>query len=232
MDRTGRVRVLIVDDHPVVREGLAAMLGRRPGLEIIGQADDGLQAVEMAGRLRPDIVLMDLRLPLLDGVAATARLRAEQPGSRVLVLTTFEQDDMIMAALRAGACGYILKDAPADEIARAIGVVHEGEVYLHPPVAARLVRHLAVGQSEQLSQYNPGLSQATDEARASGLTPRETDALRWLASGLSNRDIARRMGIAESTVKTHLAAVYAKLEVSDRAGALAKAVRMGLVDLR
>lgn len=224
------IKVLIVDDHPVVREGLSAMLSRRPNLTVVGEAEDGLVALELARRLRPDVVLMDLRLPNLDGVEATRRILRDLPGTRVLVLTTFDRDELILSGLRAGARGYLLKDAPREEIFRAIETVARGEAVLHPAVAARVVEHVA-GQGPGAS-----VSQAVDSAAATSaagpLSEREREVLAGLAEGLSNREIAARLQIAESTVKTHLSALYAKLEVGDRTEAVTVAIRKGWLHLR
>ncbi len=233
------IKVLLVDDHPVVREGLAAMLGRRPAVAVVGQAADGAQALEMARRLKPDVVLMDLRMPVMDGVAATERICRDLPGVRVLVLTTFDQDDLILAGLRAGAKGYVLKDVPADEIVRAIEAVHRGEAYLHPAVAARVVERVAK-TGDGAGRTSPrgdgaGETEVTFPPPASGeggLSGREADVLAWVAKGMNNREIGERLAIAESTVKTHLAGIYAKLGVSDRAGAVAEAARRGWIILR
>lgn len=218
------IRVLVVDDHPVVREGIAAMLGRMPNVAVVGEAENGQQAVEMAGRLHPDVVLMDLRLPIMDGVEATRRIVQKQPEVRVLILTTFDQDEMILAGLRAGARGYLLKDAPRTELAKAIAAVHEGQVSLHPAVAARVVEHLA-GSAAPAPAPVPT---AVDNP----LSERELDVLRCLARGLANKEAAAQLGIAESTVKTHLANLFTKLGVSDRTEAVTVAIRRGWLSLR
>lgn len=231
------VKVLVVDDHPVVREGLAAMLGRLPGIAVVGEAADGQQAVEMAGRLNPDIVLMDLRLPVMDGVEATRRVVKDCPQTRVLVLTTFDQDDMILSGLRAGARGYLLKDAPREEIARAIAAVHSGKVVLDPLVAARVVEHVTAMPGAEYAT-GPGLATGPGSAGAPGLSAadplseRERDVLRCLSRGLANKEIAAQLHIAESTVKTHLANLFSKLGVSDRTQAVTAAIRKGWLQLR
>lgn len=220
------IKVLVVDDHPVVREGLAAMLGTRPGIAVVGEAADGQQALDMARRLRPDVVLMDLRLPVMDGVEATRRITQECPGARVLVLTTFDQDELILSGLRAGARGYLLKDTPREEIFQAIAAVHRGEVILHPVVAARVVEHVTVTPE-------PGGEVRTPPTPAEGpLSEREWDVLRCLSTGMSNKEIAARLNIAESTVKTHLANLFLKLGVNDRTEAVTAAIRRGWLNLR
>lgn len=220
------IKVLVVDDHPVVREGLAAMLGSRPGLAVVGEAADGQQALDMVRRLRPDVVLMDLRLPVMDGVEATGRIVRECPGSRVLVLTTFDQDEMILAGLRAGARGYLLKDTPREDIFKAIAAVHRGEVILHPVVAARVVEH--VTDPKALSEEAEVIKPRTDGP----LSERERDVLRCLSFGMSNKEIAARLNIAESTAKTHLANLFVKLGVNDRTEAVTAAIRRGWLQLR
>lgn len=223
------IKVLVVDDHPVVREGLAAMLGRLPGIAVVGEAPDGQQALEMAGRLSPDVVLMDMRMPVMDGVEATRRIARSHPAVKVLVLTTFDQDEMILAGLRAGARGYLLKDSPREEIARAIADVHQGKVILHPAVAARVVQHVtAMEPPTSADALAPLPSAAADGI----LSDREMDVLRCLSLGLANKEIAQRLKIAESTVKTHLANIFSKLGVSDRTEAVTAAIRRGWIQLR
>jgi len=220
------IRVLVVDDHPVVREGIAAMLGRMPSVAVVGEAENGQRAVEMVARLHPDVVLMDLRLPIMDGVEATRRIVQKHPEVRVLILTTFDQDEMILSGLRAGARGYLLKDAPRAEIARAISAVHEGQVSLHPTVAARVVEHLTGGGDP------PPAAPVQQVVVNNPLSERERDVLRCLAQGLANKEAAAQLGIAESTVKTHLANLFSKLGVSDRTEAVTVAIRRGWLSLR
>jgi DNA-binding NarL/FixJ family response regulator len=205
-----QVRVLLADDHPVVRAGLAGMLGAEPDIEFVGEAGDGGEAVALCHRLRPDVVLMDLRMPVVDGVTATARLAQELPSVRVLVLTTYETDHDILRAVEAGATGYLLKDARRTDLASAVQAAARGETVLAPPVAARLVTHMRAPVREQL-------------------TPREAEVLGLVAHGLSNAAIARRLYIGEATVKTHLLKVFAKLGVDDRTAAVTVAMQRGIL---
>ena len=216
-----RIRVLIVDDHAIVRKGLRALLVTEPGLEVVGEAENGQQAVAEAQRLRPDVVLMDLVMPGMDGLEATRRITAEQPGvpgtPRVLVLTSFAADDKVFPALRAGALGYLLKDSGPEELVEAIQQVHRGESSLHPSIARRLLQELA-GPGQQ-------------EAAFGVLSPREVDVLRLVAQGWTNRDIADRLGIGETTVRTHVSSVLSKLNVGSRTQAALYALREGLASL-
>ena len=207
--------MLIVDDHAVVREGLQAFLELQEGIEVAGQAADGEDAVEAAVRLRPDVILMDLVMPRLDGVAAMRSLRESVPDARVIVLTSFLDDDKLLPALRAGAAGYLLKNAEPREVARAVRAAHAGEALLDPVVAARLVETLAAsGAEEPLDR----------------LTPREREVLVLIGRGFPNKRIARELELSEKTVKTHVGHVLAKLGVGDRTQAAVVAVRAGLVD--
>jgi DNA-binding NarL/FixJ family response regulator len=208
------IRLLIADDHPVVRAGLAGMLSDEPGFEVVAEASDGDEAVRLAGATRPDVVLMDLRMPRVDGVAATARIaggEAGDPPPRVLILTTYESDDQILAAIEAGAAGYLLKAAPQAEIVAGIRSVAAGQSALSPQVAVRLV--------ERMRRPQPGTV----------LTARELDVLRLVATGHSNKQIAVALRIGESTVKTHLLKVFEKLGVADRTRAVTLAMERGLL---
>ena len=204
-------RVLVVDDQALIREGLVTMLGLVPGLEVVGAAADGEAAVALVAVQRPDVALMDLRMPRLDGVEATRRIRAQHPGTQVIVLTTYADDESIIGALQAGARGYLTKDAGVDEIRRAIETVAAGQALLDPAVQARLVARLA--------------PPAPDD-----LTPREVDVLRLIAAGLSNQEIGARLFISEATVKTHINNLFSKTGVRDRAQAVAYAYRHRLAD--
>ena len=209
------IRVLVVDDHAVVREGLRTFLELQDGIDVAGEAADGEEAIEAAERLRPDVVLMDLVMPALDGLAAMRVLRERVPGARVIVLTSFADDDKLLPALRAGAAGYLLKNAEPQELARAVRAAHAGEALLDPHVAARLVDALA-GEKEPLDR----------------LTPREREVLQLIGRGFSNKRIARELRLSEKTVKTHVGHVLAKLGVDDRTQAAVFAVRAGVIDQR
>ena len=203
------IRVLVADDHPIVRGGIVALLESASDMEVVGTASTGLEAVELALQLGPDIVLMDLRMPGIDGDEATARIVAARSGIRVVVLTTYETDAGILSAIEAGASGYLLKAAPQEEILAGIRSVARGDVALAPSIAALLVARMK----------KPAVS----------LTPRETEILALVATGLSNPEIGRRLFLGEATVKTHLLHVFEKLEVSDRTRAVTKAMELGLL---
>jgi DNA-binding NarL/FixJ family response regulator len=216
------VRVLVADDQKVVREGIVMLLGLLPGLEVVGAAADGEEAVVLAAEQRPDVVLMDLRMPRCDGVEATRRIRAAQPGTEVVVLTTYADDDSLFPALEAGARGYLTKDAGAEEIAKAIADVRAGAAGLSPRIQARLIERLAVP---------PATAAQTDSLPGSlpdGLTVREAEVLGLIADGLSNAEIAARLFVSMATVKTHINNLFAKTGVRDRAQAVGYAYRHGL----
>ena len=204
------IRVLIVDDHPVVRAGLTGILTGTEGLEVVGEAGSGEEAIARAENLRPDVVLMDLRMPGCGGVEATRRITG--PKCRVVVLTTYETDADILRAVEAGAVGYLLKDSPGIDLVTAIRLAARGETVLAPSVAARLVA----------SVRSPG---------GDTLSPREIEVLKLVADGLSNPDIGRRLHISEATVKTHLLRTYGKLGVDDRTAAVTTAIRRGILAL-
>jgi DNA-binding NarL/FixJ family response regulator len=220
------VRVLVADDQTVVREGLVMLLGLSPGLEVVAAAADGEEAVQLALRHRPDVVLMDLRMPRTDGVVATRRIVEELPTTRVIVLTTYADDESVFAALEAGARGYLTKDAPAAEIQRAIRTVHAGEALLDPSVQRRLI-------DRALSSSSPPPAPSTaGPAYPDGLTQREAEVLREIANGMSNREIADRLFISEATVKTHVNNIFSKANLRDRAQAVVYALHHGLALLR
>jgi len=204
-------RVLVVDDHPIVRAGLVGLVDAADDIDVVGTGATGLEAVRLATELRPDIVLMDLRMPDLDGDEATARILAAVPSTRVVILTTYETDDAILRAIGAGASGYLLKAAPEDELLAGIRAVAAGEVALAPSVSRVLVRR------------------AASPAPAVVLTPREIDVLRLVAEGLSNREIGERLHLGEATVKTHLLTAFPKLDARSRTGAVTRARDLGLL---
>jgi DNA-binding NarL/FixJ family response regulator len=210
------IRVLLVDDHAVVREGLRAFLELQDGIEVVGEAGDGREAVEVAARERPDVILMDLVMPELDGVGAMRELRQRAPDSRVIVLTSYLDDERLLPAIRAGAAGYLLKNVEPAQLSRAVHAAHAGEAIIDPTVAARLVQSLSEGRS----------AAPLDPER---LTRREHEVLELIAGGRSNKRIAFELGISEKTVKTHVGHLLEKLGVSDRTQAALLAVREGLV---
>ena len=214
------VRVLVVDDQALFREALGTLLDARPEVEVVGEAGDGHQALERAAALAPDVVLMDLHMPVLDGIGATRRLRVEQPGIRVLALTTFDDDEDVFAALRAGALGYLLKDVSADRLVEAVQAAARGESVLQPSVAAKVVARFA--QLDDAPRARP-------QPLVVPLSDRELDVLRLLADGHSNREIASALFLAEGTVKNHVTNVLAKLGARDRTQAALRARALDLL---
>ena len=206
------IRVLVADDHPIVRGGIVALLSAAGDIEVVAEAADGLEAVRLAAEHRPDVVLMDLRMPGLDGDEATARILAANPVARVVILTTYESDASILTAIEAGASGYLLKAAPQEEILAGVRSVARGEVALAPSIAAMLVQRVA----------KPAVT----------LSPRETEVLALVAQGSSNPSIAAALFVSEATVKTHLLHVFEKLGVSDRTRAVTRAMELGLLNPR
>lgn len=206
------IRIMIADDHAVVRQGLKMFLSLDPDFDIVGEAVDGRQAVQLARELQPDVVLMDLLMPFMNGVEAIGAIRQEMPDVEVIALTSVLEDTSVVGAIRAGAIGYLLKDTESDELIRAIKAAAAGQVQLSPKAAARLMREVRAPESPET------------------LTERETEVLRLLATGLSNKEIAYRLSIGEKTVKTHVSNILAKLNVSSRTQAALHAARLGLVE--
>ena len=205
------IRVVLADDHSVVRQGLRMFLGLDPELEVVGEAADGAEAVRLAQQLRPDVVVMDLLMPVMDGITATAAIRRELPDTEVLALTSVLEDASVVGAVRAGAIGYLLKDTQADALCQAIKAAAAGQVQLTPKAAARLIQAVSAPESPE------------------ELTERETDVLRLLAQGQSNKEVARSLHIAEKTVKTHVSNILSKLGVQSRTQAIAKARTLHLL---
>ena len=206
------IRVLVVDDHSVVRQGLRMFLGLDAELDVVGEASNGQEALERARQLRPDVVLMDLIMPVMDGITAIAALRREMPDTEVIALTSVLEDEKVIGAVRAGAMGYLLKDTHAEDLCRAIKAAAAGQVQLSPQAAARLLREVKAPDNPET------------------LTDREADVLRLLAKGRSNKEIAQALIIGEKTVKTHVSNILAKLNVPSRTQAALFAVRIGIVD--
>ncbi len=223
MTRPDAIAILIVDDHPVVRDGLAAILGTQPDFAVSGEAANGEEALAIYEQLRPDVVLLDLEMPGMDGVAVLRRLREQHPAARVVVFTAFDTDERILGALQAGAKGYLLKGAPRTELFNAVRVVHDGGSLLQPVVASRLMEHLAEQRTDRPAANLLG--------EVEELTPRERVVLGLLARGRQNKEIAAELDISERTVKFHLSAIYAKLGAGNRTEAVRVALQMGLVEI-
>ena len=210
------IRVLVADDHNIVRRGIAAVLDASDGLQVVGEAENGEQAVDLARTLAPDVVLMDLQMPVMDGVSATRLIAADDEAPRVIILTTFDADEKIFEALQAGAVAYLLKDSPPEELVRAIKAVASGESFLTPRVASKILGRVTVAGSSDSSVT---------------LSEREVEVLRAMALGSTNRQIAEQLVIGESTVKTHIIHIYDKLGVRDRTQAVLEASRRGIISV-
>ena len=214
------IRLLIVDDHTVVRDGLSTMMGRQQDFVVVGEATNGVEAVEKAMTLRPNVVLMDLRMPEMNGVEAMREIGSQDPSINFIVLTTYDTDEYIFDAIDAGAKGYLLKDASRDELFKAIRAVHRGESLIEPGVAAKIINRLAQ-LSRQRSEPNP----------AALLSDREVEVLKLIAKGSANKGIASALSISESTVKTHVANIFQKLDVNHRTEAVTQALQRGIIRL-
>jgi len=214
---TSSIRVLVADDHAIVRKGIRALLATEPDIEVVGEAENGREAVTEVERLRPDVILMDLVMPEMDGIEAIRRITARQPEARILVLTSFAADDKVFPAIKAGALGYLLKDSGPEELVQAIHQVSRGESSLHPTIARKLLQELS-HPSEQPPTPDP-------------LTEREVEVLRLVARGQSNQDIADQLVISEATVRTHVSNILSKLHLASRTQAALYALREGLASL-
>ncbi len=219
MTTATRIKVLIVDDHQVVRQGLRTFLELHDDIEVVGEADDGATAVDLARRLKPDIVLMDLVMPGLDGIAATRQIRAQEGGAQVIALTSFAEDDKVFPAIQAGASSYLLKDVSPDELVDAIRAVQRGEARLHPNIARKLM--------EQVARRD---APSSSDRLVETLTEREREVIRLVAKGQSNQAIAQALVISEKTVKTHISNILDKLDLEDRTQLAIYAIKNGLVD--
>ena len=211
-------RILIVDDHTMVRDGLSSMLQRQPDFEVVGEASNGKEGVEQAERLRPDLILMDLRMPEMDGVEAMRKIRLQQPEVDFLVLTTFDTDEYIFDAVEVGARGFLLKDTSRDELFNAVRTISNGNSYFQPDIASRL--------ADQFAVLRKGGGHVTD-----ALSEREREVLNLIAQGKANKEVASELSLSESTVKSHVSNIFSKLGVNDRTGAVTTAIQKGIIKI-
>ncbi len=218
----GKIRIMIVDDQSLLRRGLAALLNRNPDMEVVGEAGDGEEALRVAAEVNPDVILMDVRMPVMDGVAATRELTRRGSAAGVIILTTFDDDEYIFEGIAAGARGYLLKDAEYEELSQAIRIVAQGESLLQPQITTRVLKEFSRLSSMKVSRPKP-------QPLAEPLTERETEVLRLMASGASNQDIAEKLFIGQGTVKHHVRAIFAKLGARDRVQAILLAQELNLV---
>lgn len=221
-DLNKKIRILLVEDHAVVREGTAELLNRQIDMEVVGEAGDGAVAVELAAKLKPDVILMDVQLPVLDGIAATRQIKAKQPTIAVLALTAHDEDQYVFALLEAGAAGYLLKSVRGTELIEAVRAVFRGEAALHPTIAKKLLGRFAIKQEPSKQDLIPP---------AENLTERELEVLRLAGSGLSNKEIADRLVLSPRTVQAHFANIFAKLEVGSRTEAVLQGLKRHLISL-
>src|SRR5512135_244500 len=225
---TNKIRVLLADDQDIIRTGLTIILNHQPDLEVVGQAADGMEAVELAKQLQPDVILMDIKMPRLNGIQATRQIMAVLPRTQIIILTTYDTDDWVFDGIRAGAVGYLLKDTSGDNLAEAVRGALRGESQMDPTVARKVLREFqhvtAVGKTVP--------PPAPKEEPLEKLTDREEEILKLLAAGLPNKEIAQKLALSEGTVKNHISAILAKLHANDRTQAVLTALKRGLVDLK
>ncbi len=231
---TNKIRVLLADDQDIIRTGLTIILNHQPDLEVIGQAADGTEAVDLAKQLRPDVILMDIKMPRLNGIQATRQIMAELPRTQIIILTTYDTDDWVFDGIRAGAVGYLLKDTSSDNLAEAVRGAMRGESQMDPTVARKVLREFQhVTAPHRPTAEPPGhpAASAPEDEPLEKLTDREEEILKLLAAGLSNKEIAQKLSLSEGTVKNHISAILAKLHANDRTQAVLTALKRGLVDL-
>ena len=224
-----KIRVLLADDQDIIRTGLTIILNHQPDLEVIGQAADGIEAVDMARQLHPDVILMDIKMPRLNGIQATRQIMAELPRTQIIILTTYDTDDWVFDGIRAGAVGYLLKDASSENLAEAVRGALRGESQMDPTVARKVLREF---QHLTAAHRPPAGPPAPPEEPLEKLTDREEEILKLLAAGLSNKEIAQQLSLSEGTVKNHISAILSKLHANDRTQAVLTALKRGLVDLK
>jgi DNA-binding NarL/FixJ family response regulator len=223
-----KIRVLLADDQDIIRTGLTIILNHQPDLEVIGQAADGIEAVDLAKQLQPDVILMDIKMPRLNGIQATRQIMTALPKTQIIILTTYDTDDWVFDGIRAGAVGYLLKDASGDNLAEAVRGSMRGESQMDPTVARKVLREFQHGTSVSKAAVPP---QPIEEPLEK-LTDREEEILKLLAAGLSNKEIAQQLALSEGTVKNHISAILAKLHANDRTQAVLTALKRGLVNLK
>lgn len=224
------IRILLADDHPIVRRGMVSILNIEDDIEVIGEAENGEEAVTRTLSLKPDVVLMDLQMPVVDGVEAIRRIRAKMPDAKILILTTFADDDHIMEGIAAGARGYLLKDAPPDRLIEAIRATFRGKSLLNPGVAARILDRFSHMMDEGMKPSSEPKSATAADENLPNLTPRELEVLQLLGQGDRNKDIARKLHIVERTVKIHVGNILSKLNASNRTEAVTTAIKLGLLN--
>ena len=223
-----KIRVLLADDQDIIRTGLTIILNHQPDLEVVAQAADGIEAVELAKQLQPDVILMDIKMPRLNGIQATRQIVSALPKTQIIILTTYDTDDWVFDGIRAGAVGYLLKDTSGDNLGDAVRGAMKGESQIDPTVARKVLR--------EFQQFSPNRSATprppAEEEPLERLTDREEEVLKLLAAGLSNKEIATQLSLSEGTVKNHISAILAKLHANDRTQAVLTALKRGLVDLK